>query len=446
MIVRHVSLIAVFLVVGCSAPERIVAPPGQPVAAITPAPAEPVREAPPQANQDVSKDEFWSGLPTGIVDGRSHFPATDVTEWTLANGARVVLRSSRSEPRRVYLVAYALSGLAEVDDVRAVSAVIAAHASRAGMNRGGVRVGSSLMGDLAVVVGDASTESLGELLERATEHMTRLEWAGMNPTLDPQDALSLLLSGHPETALGATFNPGEAAAFYEARFGDPRQFTYILVGDVLPGEVERQAANILTSARPSMQAVLGASERIRPAPALDRAAVWTMPEYGQRASFHLGFRTSIRASYDNLAGLEILAELLKQRLETTTGRDIDVAVTMDFDHDFAELRTTSNGPGTDGEGFRSMVFDAVRMLRANEPTTRLLVSARAAVRAEHEQAIQTNAGWLKWLVRLFRYDHDTREALRFGQRIRGVSAIRVHDLARSILAPDRYALVIQRSE
>ena len=195
-----------------------------------------------------------------------------------------------------------------------------------------------------------------------------------------------------------------------------------------------------------MQAVLGASESTRPAPTLARAAVWTMPEYGTQASFHLGFRASLHASYDNLAGLKILADLLKQRVETTTGRDVDVAVTMDFDHDVAELRMTANGPGTDDGDFRAMVFDAIRMLRASEPNARLLVSSRASVVAEHEQAIQTNSGWLRWMVRLFRYDHDTREALRFGQRIRGVSAVRVHDLARSIIDPDRYALVIQRSE
>ena len=424
-----------------------MAPPATPVAIINPARAEPVRDTPlPQANQDVSKDEFWPGLPPGIVEGRSRFPATDVTEWTLANGARVVLWPSLSEPRRVYLLAYAAGSLAEDTDMHAVSAVLAARAAGAGMNPGGVRIGSILTGGLAIVEGDASTELLGGLLERATEQMTRPEWAGANPTLDPQDALTLLLNGHPETALGASFNPGEAAAFFEARFGDPRQFTYVLVGDVLPSEVEAQAASRLTAARPSMQAVLGASESTRPAPALDRAADWTMPEYGPQASFHLGFRANVGASYDNLAGLEILAEILKQRIESTTGTGVDVAVNMVFDHDVAELRMTANGPSVDGEGFRSMVFDAVRMLRANEPAARLLVSARAAVRAEHEQAIQTNAGWLRWLVRLFRYDHDTREALRFGQRIRGVSAARVHGLARSLLDPERYALVIQRSE
>ena len=445
MSVWRFYLIPVLLLGGCGAPERLVAPPVRPVVT-GPAQAEPVREPPPQANQDANKDDLWSGLPPGIVEGRSHFSATDVTEWTLANGARVVLRPSRSEPRRVYLVAYTPSGLADVSATRAASAVLAARAAGAGMNPGGVRVGSHLTGDLAIVVGDTSTELLGDLLERATEHMTRPEWAEINPTLSPQDALSLLLNGHPETALGASFHPGEAAAFYEARFGDPRQFTYILVGDVLPSEVERKAANTLTSARPSMRAVLGASERIQPAPALARAVVWTMPEYGTHASFHLGFRASVHASYDNLAGLEILAELLKQHVETATGRDVEVAVTMDFDHDFAELRMMANGPATDGEGFRSMVFDAIRMLRASEPTARLLVSARASVVAEHEQAIQTNSGWLRWMVRLFRYDHDTREALRFGQRIRGVSAARVHDLARSVLDPDRYALVIQRGE
>ena len=442
MPVWRFSLIAVLLLGGCSASQRLAAPLVRPVVT-GPARAEPIREpAPPE----VSKDEFWSALPPGIVEGRSLFPATDVTEWTLANGVRVVLRPSLSEPRRVYLVAYAVGRLAEVTDLRAVSAVLAARAAGVGMNPGGVRIGSYLTGDLAVVVGDASTELLGGLLERATGQMTRPEWAGVNPTLDPQDALSLLLSGHPETTLGGSFNPGEAAAFYEAHFGDPRLFTYILAGDVLPSEVERQAANTLTSVRASMQAVLGASESTRPAPTLARAAVWTMPEYGTQASFHLGFRASLHASYDNLAGLEILAEILKQHVETTTGRDVDVAVTMDFDHDVAELRMTANGPGTDDGDFRAMVFDAIRMLRASEPNARLLVSSRASVVAEHEQAIQTNSGWLRWMVRLFRYDHDTREALRFGQRIRGVSAVRVHDLARSIIDPDHYALVIQRSE
>ncbi|MCH7977339.1 MAG: hypothetical protein IIC18_12420, partial [Bacteroidetes bacterium] len=126
-----------------------MAPPAQPVAVNRPVEAEPVREAAPP---DVSKDEFWPSLPPGIVDGRSLFPATDVTEWTLANGARVVLRPSRSEPRRVYLVAYTPSGLADVSATRAASAVLAARAAGAGMNPGGVRVGSHLTGDRAILV------------------------------------------------------------------------------------------------------------------------------------------------------------------------------------------------------------------------------------------------------------------------------------------------------
>ncbi len=445
-LVKHISFsLAVLLIGGCGASESVMVPPGRsavnvptPPAIITTEPARPVNE--PEA----SKSEFWLGLPPGIIESRSQFPRTEVTEWTFANGARVILHPSQSEPRRVRLVAFAPSNLAGTTESRAVSAVMAARTTGAEMNPGSVRVGTYIAGDLAVVAGDASTESLGELLEHSLEQMRNP--MATSAVLTSKDALTLLLSGYPETALAEAFDSVDETNLFGSVFGDPRRFTYVIAGDVIPSEVEAQTASALTSMRPSIDAVLGTERNSQPAPTLDRSVVWTMLQVGEEEHFLLGFRRAVPASYDNLAGLEILGELLADRIRTTSSQHIDVDVDMDFTSDLAELRLSIRGPGSTTESVSSSVFEIIESLRANEPSARELVDARAEAFAAYDQAVQTNTGWLRWLVRVFRYDHDTREILNFGQRIRGVSASRVRELAQTLLTPDGYALVMQRSE
>ncbi len=434
----------VLVLVGCGTPTPLVETPRSP--GIVTQPTRPAQIEQSSQPPVVSKSEFWADLPPGIIDGRSHFEASNVTEWTFANGARVVLRPSQSEPRRVFLLAFAEGGLTDLASDRAVSAVLAARAVGAGMTPGGVRVESFFTNDLAIVAGDASTETLGALLRRATSLMTATEPVIDSPTLRLQEALSLLVSGHPETSLAAPIERSEGMDAYAEQFGDPRRFTYIIVGDVIPSEVEAQTATVLTSTRPSARAVLGISASGQPARLLGVVARWTMNDVGGLASFGLGFRSAVDANYENLAALEIVAELLSRRIQSTTGKQVVVDVDMDFDNDSAELQLDVSGAGVDGEDFQAAEFDAIQSLRDSEPTTQLMTEARSAVHNAHEESIQTNAGWFRWLVRLFRFNQDTREALRYGQRIRGTSAARVHAMALAVLDLDHYALVIQRSE
>src|SRR5690606_3779219 len=131
-----------------------------------------------------------------------------------------------------------------------------------------------------------------------------------------------------------------------------------------------------------------------------------------------------------LAGLDVLALLLEDALG---GEGVHVAAEVFFDAGVGEVRVVAEG--VDPDGFEDDLIDAVRVLSALPPPAGAVAEARERRREAHEAALERGSGWLPWLARLYRYDHDTREALRYARRLGGVTAPEVHALARAVLAP-----------
>lgn len=328
------------------------------------------------------------------------------------------------------LYAFAPGGFSAVPDSLASATLAVARAG--GASHGAVSVQPALREREALLLGSAASDALVPLFEAVRDAMER---AGAAADLSVQAGLDAALAERPLTS-GPHADAG-AEALHGRLFGDLRRYTFVLVGDSTPEAVEAAAAAVLPRIRPTLQALLGTEVEVA-APRVPMAIERESLPPGEAAAA-AAFRGSVRSSFDTLAGLDVLAALLEDALD---GR-ARVSAEVFFDADVGEVRVVADGESVDPDRFEMDLLRAVRALRRAPPSAGALAEARARRRAAHEAALDRGSGWLPWLVRLYRADQDTREALRYPRRLRGVTAAEVHALAQDVLDPERYVLVVR---
>jgi predicted Zn-dependent peptidase len=164
-----------------------------------------------------------------------------------------------------------------------------------------------------------------------------------------------------------------------------------------------------------------------------------LPASREAAAVAVAFRGRVEPDYDALAALAVLAALLEEAL----GDGVRASAELFFDAGVGEVRVVAEGEDVAPDDFEEDLLDAVRRLRARAPEADDLADARARLRTAHRADLEAAGGWLTWLGRLYRYDHDTREALEYGWHLGGVTADEVRDLAGAVLDPERYVVVVR---
>ncbi len=226
--------------------------------------------------------------PAGRVTATRVMPAIGVTEWTLSNGARVMVKTTDFKADEVVFSAYANGGISLAADSNFMSASLASQiVNLSGIgtfNR--VDLGKKLAGKAVRLIpsvsettqglsGSASPQDLETMMQLAYLQFTapRLDTAAMqafrnqvapflaNRGSDPnsvfQDTVQVTLGQHTFRARpvsAATFaevNPETALAFYRARFADAANYTFFFVGNVdtttLKPLVEKYLASLPTT-------------------------------------------------------------------------------------------------------------------------------------------------------------------------------------------------------
>ncbi|NNF57456.1 MAG: hypothetical protein HKN04_04375 [Rhodothermaceae bacterium] len=422
-----------------------------------PPPAPPVREAPPPrrppAPAPEPRDESppapvvksaYRPVPEGVFESQSFYPRAEVTVWHLASGARVVFHRTLAAPRRISVLGFAPGGLGSAPDTLLTAAIAAPSVVQPTDADIAEQVLVRITEQDAQVVGSGSTDMLERVLRQLVEAMTDVQPSGAaQPSSNV--VLDALLSGVPHTALIARPDPDEALAFYEQQFGDPRRFTFVLVGDATVEQVERAIADVLPDVRPAMRAVLAeAPERAPWRVPTEAVTMMLAPQRGV-PRLTLAFRGRAEPTYPTLAGLYVLAEQIEGALAVALpDAAVVVAPGLDFEAGVAELRVTLAGADVAENAVRIRAVEAITAV--GSLSSQALAVAREAARAQHLAQLATHAGWLDWLTRALRYDHDTAAALQFKRDLLGVTAARVHRLAEAVLHADQVVSVAQPSE
>ncbi|MEO8563587.1 MAG: insulinase family protein [bacterium] len=235
--------------------------------------------------ETVSDSPLLSARPTpGKITAERAIPGVGITEWTLSNGARVLVKPTDFKADEIQLTAYAEGGTSLATDANFMSASLASQiVSLSGIgafNRvdlgkklsgKAVRLGPGIEGTVSQLSGSASPKDLETMLQLAYLYFTapRLDttaWQAFrnqvgpflaNRSSDPRsvfgDTIQVTMAQHHArqrpwtTALFAEINPDSALAFYRARFADAGRFTFVFVGNVEPATLKPFVEQYLAS-------------------------------------------------------------------------------------------------------------------------------------------------------------------------------------------------------
>lgn len=420
--------------------------------------------------------------PVAITAERA-MPELGLTEWTLANGVRVVLKPTDFRNDEVVLSATSPGGVSLYPDSLVASAMFADAVAELG------GVGSFSAADLRKALSGkvvSAGASIGERTEgisgrsnaRDVETMLQLTYlrftaprrdssafeafrqtmrtALANVDASPMkafsDTVTAVLTRHSprvrpmSAALFDEINLDRALAIYRDRFADASDFTFFLVGsfalDSVRPLVQRYLGNLPSTGRQEAARDVGPTpptgriERIvrkGSEPQSQTMMVFSQPFTWDARENHL--LASLGAILSNR-----LLDNLRERLGGTYGASASVQGNRDHPH--VALGMVQFGSAPDRvEELVAAVHAEIRALADSGPSAAELEKVREAQIRSRETAIRTNGFWATRLSQAWRYGEDPADILRFRELVDGLTAERVRDAARRYLTGDNYVRV-----
>lgn len=416
------------------------------------------REIEPYVDEVPTADLMATPPRPGRVLDQSVYEASEVIEWRLSNGARVILRPTDFRADEVLFRAFAPGGTSLVEDDR----LRAAQQATAAVATGGVadfraRDLERLLAGQAVQVqpylssteqglsGSASPRDLETLLQLVHLHFTapradaeaftayqeraatQLRNRSLNPMTAFVDTLTVTLAqGHPRSrpltaAEVEAVALRDALGIYRERFADPAAFTFVLVGALDPEAVQplvqRYLASLPGASEPEEARDLG----IRPPSGVVERVVrrGMEPQATVAVVFHGDMPEATSAAdarrerYLLSALGEALAIRLREEIREERGGSYGVGVNASVDRLAGTYQLLVNF-GTDPERVDELVealLNEVAAFQADGPPAETVATVREQGRRGQETSLRENRAWLGAITEAYRYDEDPMDYL-----------------------------------
>ncbi len=435
---------------------------------------------------DVSDAPLLGEVPApAAIVAETTIPELEVTEITLANGVRVVMKPTDFKEDEVRFSAFSPGGtsLVPVEDLfeAEVATALVAQSGLGPFER--TQLDKLLAGKVVSVGpyvseleeglgGSASPEDLETLFQlihlyftapradstafEALKNQQRsfLVNRAANPMAAFQDTLMAALFGdHPRRrtatlAMVDTLDRAEAFARYRERFADAGDFTFLFVGNF-------DVARLKTLARVYLGTLpdLPGEEMWRdvapdfPAGVIEKTARKGLAQQSQAAILFNGpfaFDRENRHAIRSLA--EVLSIRLREELREERGGVYNVAVqpgTSDRPDSTYQFVVAFGTDPARVEELVAAVFDEIEKLKADGPSAEVMEKVKEQQRRERETQLKTNGFWLSVLDFYYSHDgEDPRDALTYGDMIESLTAEDVRQAARRYLNRDRYVKVV----
>ncbi|CAN5592492.1 insulinase family protein [soil metagenome] len=432
----------------------------------------------------VSEAPLLSPLPQpGQIVSEREITEIGTTEWTLANGVRVLVKPTDFREDEVLLAARSPGGMSLVEDEDYFAALTASAVVQAGgigsLSQSELR--KRMAGKLAVVgaeIGELHEGLTGGASPRDLETMFQLVYLRFTaPRLDSaaiqayqEQARTMLLNrgASPESAFMDTLlvtlaqhhpraRPPSAARFdsldiersfelFRERFADASDFTFYIVGnfavDSIRPLVERYLGSLPSLGRQESAQDVG----IRAPTGVVRREVYRGLE--PKARTQIVFNGTIEYEQENLTALTALAEVLQLRLREVLREDLagtyGVGVSASAAREPRPRYRISLGFGAAPERLEELtgvVFAQIDSLNRYGPQERDLAKVREMQVRSREVELRENRFWLSQLLAYDQNGWDPRGILTFEQRARGVTARMVQEAARRYLDTGNYVRV-----
>jgi len=410
--------------------------------AVSAAAIEPYEDSTPE-------EPLLAGKPTpGMVVEERSIPDLNITEWTLANDVRIVLKPTEFKDDELLFRAfspggYSLSSLDEHMSASNAGQVVALGGvgvfSAVDLQRklAGKVVGvSPSVGELTEgLAGRASPQDMETLFQlihlyfkapRKDETAFQALKVQMGAVLgnrsnSPQaafgDTLTVTMAqGHPRARPLSTetfdeIDLDEAFAFYQDRFADASDFTFVFVGAFEPGEI-----------RPLVETYLGSL------PDLDREESWVDldidPPTGviekevrkgvePQSQTQIIFSGPFDYTHENRLGIRILTSVLESRFHEIIREEMSGTYGVSVGRSYEAFPDPNYSIGISFgsdpdrvEELTEAIFSEVRNIQENGPSAEDVETAKEQARRTKETSVQENGWWVAQLSFAYQNESD----------------------------------------
>ena len=406
--------------------------------------------------------------------------AAGVTEWTLSNGVRVVIKPTDYESDLVSLLGTSPGGLAMAgdkvypsarfaDDIAAVGGVGDHDADELGKMLAGKHVTATAdIGETTESISaGASVRDLETMFQLVHLEMTRPRkdpaaiavWRGnlkeqlANRLRVPEVQFSIqsqaeLYHKSPRRMPAAPgdvdkVDADQALAFYKDRFGDATDFTFVIVGAFDPARlrplVETYLASLPARGRKEKEKDLG----IRKAKGVIKHAWMLGQEPKARVSvlFHGGDAWTRDKDRDLFILEQVLEIRLREVLREDKGGVYGVAVSGSFARSPYQEDDLSIAFGCDPLRVTELInamFDEIAQLQKAGIGPDYLEKVKQTFTREREVQLRSNGFWLGWLARAYTYGDDPALVLDPSQMTARMTSDNVKAAAKRYLDPKQF--------
>ena len=432
----------------------------------------------------VSTQPLLARLPSaGTIATTSTNEALGITEWRLSNGVRVVLKPTMFQQDEIIFRAVSPGGMSLASDRDFIPAATAATV----ISQGGlgelrlVDLEKVLAGTTAFVradIGETAEGLVGGATRTDLETMFQLVYLTFTaPRADPvafrvlRDQLRVTLANReatPDTVFGEALdaalsqnhlraqpltvarlnqmNLEASLAFYEDRFADASDFTFVFVGSfdlaTLRPLVERYLASLPALYRNEAPKDVGMDPPAGVVEREVRSGIEPRSRVGivfsgafQNDEMH---RVVARAMAESLAGN--LQRVLREDLGGTYGVTVRPAFTKRPTEEYRLTIDFACDPART-ESLVEAAFRVIDRFKRNGPSDGQIADARAALMRDFETNSQRNAYLLNRLVFKYEYDEDVTDIFNMRPFYDQLTASVLRDAAREYLNMDRYVKV-----
>jgi zinc protease len=434
--------------------------------------------------ETVSTEALVAGdLPVAAITAERRDSTMGTTEWTLANGARVVLKPTDFKDDEVLFQAYSPGGLSLAPDSLLISAQFASQVV-AISGLGGfsaVDLQKKLAGKAASVSpfiggfeqglsGGASPRDAETLFQLAYLHFVaprldttavgaflgNLRAALANRSASPQvafaDTLGVTLAQHHprakpvSAAIVDQMRPAAALDFYRARFADAAGFSFFLVGSFNPDSirplVQRYLGNLPAQGRPDSTADPGIRS---PSGVVERVVKKGLDPKSQTALVFTGPAVVTRQERFALDALgDILEIRLREELREELGGTYSVGVSASATRTPRPVYTASISFGSAPDRADLLVravFAQIDSLRAEGPRPAELAKYKETALRSRETDLRRNGWWLQLLLGARRENEDPAARFALEPELARLTPEVIRTAARTYLDRTRYVRV-----
>jgi zinc protease len=418
----------------------------------------------------------------GPVMATRTIPEIGVTEWTLKNGVRVVVKPTDFKNDEVKMMAFAPGGTSLATDRDFESAKYADAVVRQGglgpfdaptlrkALAGKVATATPYIGEIEEgVSASASPSDLDAMFQMVHLWFTAprrddsafQSWraseleSARNRRLSPEatfadDLLVFSTNSHrrrqpttPEVIQKVALD--RAFAFYEGRFADAAGFTFVFVGNLDLDRTKALAETYLGSLPATNRKETWRDIKVTRPTGIAKRAVAKGSE--PKSTVSLTFHGKETWSRDTDNDMRMLGEVLRIRLREVLREDMGGVYGVSASGAVARRPrpeytfTVRFGCAPDNIAkLEKAVWDEIKAIQAGGIGADYVAKVKELRRREHETSLRENAYWLRELERAYTYGDDPKQILDFDAMVDKVSSDRVREAAKKYLPSTQYIL------